>query len=267
MQSSKINGNEVVGGFIADNQGNIIFVNYSGDVQVNSNSGCIAGGLAGINDGTIVFSSASGTVTDVSSCQESELGGLVGVNGFTNKTAAVGHSSAAGNVTSVVTVSFVGGLVGLSYGSIGTSSASGAAIGGSYVGGLLGENSGDVSDSLAAGAATGGDASNVGGFVGYNADGTTIDACSATGQISGGNPSLVGGAFGFTGQSPGAAYVSNCQSSGSVSAGSGSSAGGFIGYDGSPNSGYLSNDFWSVSGSGNSCAAGNSCSDKGVTAK
>lgn len=259
-----INGEEVAGGLVADNQGTLLFDSFAGDVGVGANGNCTAGDLAGINDGTIEYSTASGPVTDVSACFSSSLGGLVGVNGSTNASAAVASSNASGTATSVVSNSWVGGLVGSNFASIAGSYASGAVAGGAQIGALVGQNFRSISNSSATGSASGGDGSAVGGFVGFNNG--SVDTCQAgtatDGQtVSGGTGSYVGGAFGSTGY----AYVSNCTSYGAVSGGTGSSVGGFIGYDGSANSGYYSNDQWDITTSGNKCAAGNACTDSGIT--
>ena len=75
----------------------------------------------------------------------------------------------------------IGGLVGVSEGTISNSCAAGTVDGDSYVGGLVGVSGGTISNSYAAGTVDGG--SLVGGLVGYSVG--TIDNSSATGDVIG----------------------------------------------------------------------------------
>ena len=82
-------------------------------------------------------------------------------------------------------VGYVGGLVGVSGGSISDSHATGAVTGNhDYVGGLAGSNVGSISDSHATGAVTG-SRDYVGGLVGVNSISGTISGSRATGAVTG----------------------------------------------------------------------------------
>ena len=142
------------------------------DSKVMVGAGSVAGGLAGSNDGIINNSVASGSVTGGA---DSVLGGLVGAvsipaNNLPPVSAAgdnywssvlseyvsvldlqngVSASTASGAVTSTGPNSVVGGLVGVSGGTIADSWSSGA-VGGmseSFLGGLVGINLGLVQNS------------------------------------------------------------------------------------------------------------------------
>jgi hypothetical protein len=113
------------------------------------------------------------------------VGGLVGLSEGT-----VSHCDATGSVAGSSAVSEaggyderVGGLVGDNdQGTIGNSYFTGSVSGHSYVGGLVGYSSGDVSNSHFTGSVVGWD--NVGGFVGWNIDGT-VSNCHSTGSLTG----------------------------------------------------------------------------------
>ena len=116
---------------------------------------------------------------------------------------------------------YVGGLVGLTSGSIESSYATGAVTGGDYVGGLVGFTSGPIESSYATGAVTGGD--YVGGLVGYK-HGGRIESSYATGDVTGGD--YGGGLVGFTSGSIESSYAT-----GAVSGGyNGVYVGGLVGY-------------------------------------
>lgn len=100
----------------------------------------------------------------------------------------------------------VGGLAGISYGSVSNCSANGNAAGVWYIGGLMGYNyNGSVTNCSASGHVTGRDA---GGLVGRNYSGS-LSGCSASVTVEGTND--VGGLVGSNSNS-----VSNCISSGTV---------------------------------------------------
>jgi hypothetical protein len=99
-----------------------------------------------------------------------------------------------GVVNAVVTGNgYVGGLVGVNFGTVSNSYFSGNVTGNSAVGGLVGDNSarGNVSNSCSTSSVTGN--SGVGGLAGYNLNGTISD-CHATGKVTGNL--LVGGLVG-----------------------------------------------------------------------
>ncbi|SDI61912.1 GLUG motif-containing protein, partial [Propionivibrio dicarboxylicus] len=106
---------------------------------------------------TGLFSDSSGTISNVGLTNANVIGGYV-----------------------------VGALVGMNYGTISNSYATGSVVGNSNVGGLVGINSGTISNSYAAASVDG--ALEVGGLVGYNENGTisnshyNIDAVSINGN-------------------------------------------------------------------------------------
>ena len=159
-----------------------------GSVTVGDAS--IAGGLVGTGDGTILSSSAIGTVTGGGN---SVLGGVIGTLIFGNGPGEVIASSASGTVTSIGPNSTVGGFVGVSGGTISSSTASGSVTGTteSYLGGFVGVNIGTIEQSAANGSVTGlGNRDVIGGFVGANFG--SIDASAATGNATGATNSAVG---------------------------------------------------------------------------
>jgi hypothetical protein len=148
-----------------------------------------------------MFRSVFGTVTRVNlvgasvTSTNQTLGTLVG---FLGETGLVSYSNASGSVSGERNV---GGLVGVSQGSISHSSAA-VTVSGTfyYVGGLLGQNEGGtVTDSHATGSVT--STSNyVGGLVGFSwlhpiTGGGEISESSATGSVTG--EDVVGGLVGL----------------------------------------------------------------------
>ena len=136
------------------------------------------GGLVGNNPGTITDSFASGTV---SGGAFSFVGGLVGVNGptgvingsFGTSISGTFFSGASGDVNvSDATGSAAGGLVGFNFGAVSFSIATGNVSGG---------NSTDITK-----------AGNIGGLVGSNAQGASINTAFATGNVTAGAKSSVG---------------------------------------------------------------------------
>jgi filamentous hemagglutinin family protein len=204
----------------------------AGFVPIGSfGGGSYGGGFNGTFDGlgrTIsnLTINASGTTTV----------GLFGVIGSSNWGCSGGACSAGsvGNVNLVnasVTAngaSAVGALVGINYGSIWQSSASGSVgrtgEGSGAVGGLAGENFGNVSTSSSGAAVTGGSLASVGGLAGHN--GGTITRSYSTGVVSGGGGAFVGGLVGLN-DSPGSITSSNA--TGTVSGGNAGVLGGLVG--------------------------------------
>ncbi|WP_423395751.1 GLUG motif-containing protein [Burkholderia sp. LMG 21824] len=181
--------NVKAGGLVGSNIGKVDGSSASGAVKVGAQSQ--AGGLVGDNNGLVAASSAGGTV---SAGDDSIAGGLVGWNGALGKVVSA-YASGAVNVAGR---GRAGGLVGLNWGSVSSSGASGDVVAGagSYVGGLVGHNhtiaSIDASDAF--GSAKGGDGSSVGGLVGKN-DGK-IASSSSSGSVSGGRNARLGGVAG-----------------------------------------------------------------------
>ncbi|MGU8079383.1 two-partner secretion domain-containing protein [Burkholderia pyrrocinia] len=181
-------GNAKAGGLVGSNLGKVDGSSADGEVKVGAQGQ--AGGLVGENHGTVTASSAAG---NVSAGDNGMAGGLVGTN-----FGKVASASASGAVNVDGTYGKAGGLVGYNMGSVASSSASGDVVAGdnSYVGGLVGQNfmgaSIDASD--ASGSAKGGDVSRVGGLVGEN-DGK-VKASSSSGAVSGGRYAWLGGVAG-----------------------------------------------------------------------
>ncbi|MFL9824856.1 S8 family serine peptidase [Rhodoplanes sp. SY1] len=216
-----------IGVLAEENFGLIQNVLVTGKVDGGAYDNVRAGGLVGRNYGLIIGAVAD---VDVTTDGEAWLGGLVGSNAGSGDIYA---SFAFGNVTAGPNASY-----------------------GIY-GGLVGKNEGSILYSGAAGDVTGGDHSTVGGLVGYNADdsyyfsyspyygsyysyfysyydayygafpygGTgTIYGSIATGTVSAGANSIVGG---LIGDNHGAVVSSSA--TGSVIGGADSSVGGLIG--------------------------------------
>ncbi len=216
--TTKVTGNNEVGGLVGENEGLILnsyatgkvngvtFANVAGN-GVTTDNGIVrsedVGGLVGDNDGWIINSYAKGAVSGTDS-----VGGLVGFNdGW------ITNSNATGAVTGVnvyfddgFTVIYpneaIGGLVGDNEGWIMNSNATGEVSGFYAVGGLVGDNDGTIMGSVvdntyegytsfATGKVNG--YADVGGLVGYN-DGS-IWWSKATGAVNG--SMTAGGLVGF----------------------------------------------------------------------
>ncbi|MGR3906657.1 GLUG motif-containing protein [Burkholderia sp. SR8] len=174
------------GGFVGENaRGMLDAVSSAGDVtDLASNN---VGGLAGANGGTIRNARATATVT---AGRNSHVGGLVGTNDGTVR------SARADGTVGALDGSDVGGLVGLNTGVVDTAEAAVDVKAGndSRAGGLIGTNRGGnaiVRHASASGNAAA-DNSNVGGLVGLNDDGATIENASSSGTISGDRSNLGG---------------------------------------------------------------------------
>ena len=108
------------------------------------------------------------------------VGSLVGATGLERPGGtAIISSYATGTIKGVL--GYGGGLVGINYGKIVASYATGAVLDGNVMGGLVGENHGKIAASYATGVVRG--ASRVGGFVGHNEG--EIAASYATGAVRG----------------------------------------------------------------------------------
>ena len=136
------------------------------------------------------------------------VGGLVGIN--------YGTITSCYASASIVAKSSAGGLVGSNSGSITSSHATNwVYVWGnlSYAGGLLGVSTGDVTieTCYATGSVTG-QGSYVGGLIGRVQDDTTITSCYATGNVTGGVHT-----GGLIGESLIAVYLIDCYATGTVS--------------------------------------------------
>jgi len=155
-----------------------------------------AGGLAYENFGAVSRVSVTGTVSGGADA----IGGLIGVN-----YSSISSSSSRVVVSADGTANGIdiGGLVGAEFGETEYSFATGAVSSGNgsgNIGGLIGEiengNSGDE-NSYASGAVSGGSGWNVGGLIGQNDYGSSnLLDCYSIGEVSGGSGSIVGGLIG-----------------------------------------------------------------------
>jgi hypothetical protein len=150
------------------------------------------------------------------------VGGLVGLNYGT-----ISNCDSTGSVSGSSGSSTVGGLVGYNEGgSISRCYSTGVVTGGDesyYLGGLVGYNDGSISNCYSTGSVSGSsDSQDVGGLVGYNYD-SSISDCYSTGAVSGG--SYVGGLVGYNSSGT----LTDCYASGSVSGYDG--VGGLVGYN------------------------------------
>jgi uncharacterized repeat protein (TIGR02543 family) len=189
VSNSYSNGNVsgtgwAVGGLAGVNNGNVSDSYATGSVTGNTVNNCNVGGLVGANYETVSNCYATSSVTG-----SSEVGGLVGVNGWDG--GIVTNSYSTGSVTGDESV---GGLIGCNVGIVSDSYATGSVTGNVKVGGLVGYNyygKGTVSNSYSTGNVTGN--LNVGGLVGWNKDGFVSNSYS-TGNVTG--TSNVGGLVG-----------------------------------------------------------------------
>jgi len=126
------------------------------------------GALAVENHGTVENVSVSGTVSN-DDAGVAGVGGIVGINYGTVET-----SFATGNVSS--TGDYVGGIAGINRGTVRNSFATGNVTGttmfSDYIGGIVGQNEGTVENVFATGNVLGG--ANVGGIVGWNNTGAEV---------------------------------------------------------------------------------------------
>ena len=213
---------QFIGILAGSNGGTISNVTVDGTVSGGAMTGVVAGGLVGQNGifgpnssmGAITLSNADVNVTVGNGgnfgASGNSAGGLVG-----NNPGAITDSFASGNVSGGA-YTFVGGLVGVNApsGTIGTANVNvslvSGAIGdvsvsdatGSGAGGLVGFNFGTITNSIAGGAVTGGNSSDInhagfiGGLVGLQDAGGTINTSFATGDVTAGSKSSAGGLVG-----------------------------------------------------------------------
>src|SRR4051794_15643662 len=252
---------QFVGVLAGTNAGTVSNVNVTGNSTVTAATGLhgvIAGGLIGQNGdvgqnqmGTIVNSSSSANVSVGSAASGSSnniAGGLVGSNpAVGNNLATITDSFATGNVSGGA-FTFVGGLVGTNSGAI--NGSGGTTISGTFfsfasgdvsvsdgtgagAGGLVGFNFGTITNSFASGNVTSGNssdifhASQIGGLVGLQNAGASINTSFAIGDVSAGTKSNAGGLVG----SNNGGSISNSGASGAVSSVD-NQAGGLVGFNG-----------------------------------
>lgn len=215
-----------VGALVGRNEGEIINVKA---VNVSVGTGSELGGLAGRNDGTIVNSSAGGKVTGNS--ETTSIGGLVGAN-FGDK-ALIRNSQATVDVSGTMQnrkfEGGVGGLVGGNFGgTIADSSSQGnvTAKGSDLsVGGLAGFSTapGRITHSVATGNVSTGKGSYVGGLVGMNNG--AVEHAVASGQVNGLGADSIGGLVGWNLYGT----ITGAKASGNVSDLASANVGGLIG--------------------------------------
>jgi filamentous hemagglutinin family protein len=185
-----VSGASYVGGLVGANGG---YGTISGSHATGSVSGTTqVGGLAGSNYGGISGSYATGPVSGTK-----QVGGLVGANLLVTAIGTYGTVSgsyATGNVSGASGSSDIGGLVGLNFGKISSSYATGSSNGSGYLGGLVGYNDGGTIYYSYATGLVGGDGFYVGGLVGYNSG--TVSNSYASGSVGSGGSSDVGGLVG-----------------------------------------------------------------------
>lgn len=176
-----------VGALVGINKGTVEHVSATGQVTYTKPAGvprppAVVGGLVGLNEGAIVDAQS-----DVTLNSEIGGGGMVGRNGSDGT-----MTGARSGAKVLAEMEVVGGLVALNEGLIENShtlhgaevKVTRAAEGwGSEVGGLVGENKGKIR--LSTSAATVEGYSNVGGFVGSNHAGGTIEDSASGGAVIG----------------------------------------------------------------------------------
>ena len=215
LEDITVNGGDHVGGLAGVSEGRVAGVSITGDVtgfyQV--------GGLIGLSSGTIADSSASGVVTGVSS----EVGGLVGNNGEDGE---VTDSHVVDTI--VESERYAGGLVGMNYGAITDSHATGKVTGHNNVGGLVGTNSEEVADCQAMVDVSQSEEAqyeraNIGGLVGFNE--AMVLRSSADGPVS----AVFSNVGGLVGQNDEQGIIDGSHSTGDVTSSGGANAGGLVG--------------------------------------
>ena len=248
--NATVEGDSNVGGFLGRSY-SLFVTNATTEGVVNASSTDTAntGGLVGRYGGgaatgiNIVESTSSAAV----SADGRNVGGLVGV-----AYDSVTTSSATGNVTGT---SHVGGLVGLQRDGISLSFANGTVTGDNSVGGLVGRaNTSDgtaVSTAYANGTvkANGTSGEHYGGLIGYHEDGSVKDAY-ATGTVDGHNNT--GGLIGST-NTTGTVSIDETYAVGAVSGDS--DTGGLIG---SRNNTDVQSSYWDEDRTGQSDSDGGS---------
>src|SRR5262249_44489745 len=167
--------------------------NASGNVTAGPNS--LAGGIAGSGNGSFTNVS-TGSAQTVKAGNDSVLGGLVAVLELGG---SVSNSASHGAVSGLGAKSIVGGGVGVNAGNVSgtTASGTGTAADSRYAGGLIGINFGSVQSSSTPSTAsvTGTGQSVIGGLVGAN--GGTVDHSNAAGAVTGtGQSNIIGGLVG-----------------------------------------------------------------------
>ncbi|MCF1369853.1 filamentous hemagglutinin N-terminal domain-containing protein [Burkholderia cenocepacia] len=216
-----------VGALAGYNFGTISNVKASDVVVTAKGYGASAGGLVGSNlSGTIDGASVSGRVDG--DHETAYLGGLVGENVTLHGGAAARISNSHANVrVTAARDAAAGGLVGYNAGVIADSSSAGSVVAtgnAAMIGGLVGvnERGATIERSSSSAIVTAGANAVAGGLVGAN-DGM-IDASRATGAVTVGDAGIAGG---LVGKNNGDILASTAD--GDVKAGASSNVGGLVG--------------------------------------
>jgi hypothetical protein len=207
--------------------------------------GEFVGGLAGKNDGTITHAFAKGRI-EGSTDYKHYAGGLVGFNGHSGELADCGAGVA-------VSGSVVGGLVGMSTGSIYNSRAAGR-VHGTYLAGGLAGFARLVGTSYATG-----DVSVIGGNGGgLEGAGNDVYNAYATGAVEGDDASAVGGAIGDK-ELGAQGVVATTYALGSIARAG--TRGGFIGKSTQGSEYVFNDDYWDMDTSNmrQGCGKGQGC--------
>ncbi|HTT99672.1 MAG TPA: hypothetical protein VMF58_16610 [Rhizomicrobium sp.] len=186
----------------------------------------------------------------------------------TNSTVKYCHVTGA--ISSSAPNLMVGGLVGLSLGTISGSDANVTVSTGrnGYGGGLVGGSTYKIDNSFASGSVAGGSQSQLGGLAGFieSSPGSDLENVYATGAVTGDSGAAVGGLLGRQQGVTAFPILNNSYSVGAVSAPRKSPVGGLIGEDFGPSTN--TNCYWDLDTSGvsdPSDGAGNRKDDPGIT--
>ncbi|MFA6186209.1 MAG: GLUG motif-containing protein [Phycisphaerae bacterium] len=202
--TGNVTGNYTIGGLCGATSGNITDCYSTGTIRGNDNTG----GLCGSTSGIITNCYSTGTVSG-----DNTIGGLCGK--ISGNSSIITNCYSSGNITG--SDYSIGGLCGVSSGSITNCYSNGTVSGGDSTGGLCGENDGDIYNSYSIGKVSGDD--YTGGLCGENHD--NIANSYSIGNVSG--YQRVGGLCGYNSNS-----ITDSYSIGNVS-GSDSYTGGLCG--------------------------------------
>ncbi|MFG6430115.1 MBG domain-containing protein [Pelomonas parva] len=170
-----------VGGLIGALAGTTVSESFTAGSLTSTGGGNVGGMLGAMEGGGLIDNSYSAMTVNSTNV----VGGLVGAMSSANTStdSTVSNSYATGNVTG--SLDTVGGLVGYMGGTVSKSYATGNVTApGGRIGGLVGHNGADISGSYATGAVTSANGGELGGLIGRNDIGATVDSSYATGNVS-----------------------------------------------------------------------------------
>jgi hypothetical protein len=198
VSGCEVTGDYEAGGFVGRSAGEIRDSRAHGNVIARTGSSRNGGGFAGTNTGTIADCLATGNVIEYGNI----AGGFVGASsGDISRSLAIGDTVFTSDLASQQTSSRFGGFAGGSGGTVTECFALGSATSRSRVGGFAGQAAGAIGNSFATGnvtaAITGGPYPSelAGGFAGTALGGPVVDNCYSIGTVAG--LSAVGGFLGF----------------------------------------------------------------------